>query len=44
MPRSLWTGSISFGLVNVPVKVTTAVRKKDVRFHQLHAKDGSRIL
>ena len=43
MPRSLWTGSISFGLVNVPVKVTTAVRKKDVRFHQLHAKDGARI-
>jgi DNA end-binding protein Ku len=44
MPRSLWTGSISFGLVNVPVKLTTAVRKKDVRFHQLHAKDGARIV
>ena len=44
MPRSLWSGSISFGLVNVPVKLTTAVRKKDVRFHQLHAKDGARIL
>lgn len=42
-PRSLWTGSISFGLVNVPVKMFTAVRKKDVRFHQLHAEDGSRI-
>ena len=36
-PRSLWTGAISFGLVNVPVKMFTAVRKKDVRFHQLEA-------
>lgn len=42
-PRSLWTGAISFGLVNVPVKMFTAVRKKDVRFHQLHADDGARI-
>ena len=43
MPRSIWTGSISFGLVNVPIKMYTAVRKQDVRFHQLHVKDGSRI-
>lgn len=43
MPRSIWSGAISFGLVNVPVKVFTAVRKKDVRFHQLHEKDGARI-
>jgi DNA end-binding protein Ku len=43
MARSIWSGAISFGLVNVPVKVFTAVRKKDVRFHQLHAKDGVRI-
>jgi DNA end-binding protein Ku len=43
MPRSIWSGAISFGLVNVPVKVFTAVRKKDVRFHQLHGKDGVRI-
>ena len=42
-PRSLWTGAISFGLVNVPIKMFTAVRKKDVRFHQLHAADGARI-
>ena len=42
-PRSIWSGAISFGLVNVPVKLYTAVRKKDVRFHQLHEKDGSRI-
>lgn len=43
MPRSIWSGAISFGLVNVPVKLFTAVRKKDVRFHQLHEKDGGRV-
>jgi DNA end-binding protein Ku len=43
MPRAIWSGSISFGLVNVPVKMTTAVSQKDVRFHQLHAADNARI-
>ena len=43
MPRSIWSGSISFGLVNVPVKLTTATSPKDVRFHQLHATDGGRV-
>ena len=43
MARSLWTGSISFGLVNVPVKAFTAVRDHDVHFHQLDKKSGSRI-
>jgi DNA end-binding protein Ku len=43
VPRPIWSGSISFGLVNVPVKLFTAVRKKTVRFHQLHAEDGGRI-
>jgi DNA end-binding protein Ku len=43
MPRSIWTGAISFGLVNVPVKLYSAVSKKSVRFHQLHDKDGVRI-
>lgn len=43
MPKAIWSGAISFGLVNVPVKLTTAVSKKDVRFHQLHAEDGARI-
>src|SRR5438105_13070487 len=43
MPRSIWTGAISFGLVNVPVKLYSAVSKKTVRFHQLHEKDGIRI-
>src|SRR5438132_11621599 len=43
MPRPIWTGSIAFGLVNVPVKVYSAVHQKEVRFHQLHDKDGGRI-
>ncbi len=43
MARAIWSGSISFGLVNVPVKLFTSVRKKDVRFNQLHAADGVRI-
>ena len=43
MPRAIWSGSISFGLVNVPVKMTTAVSQKDVRFHQLHDTDNVRI-
>ncbi len=43
MPRALWTGAISFGLVNVPVKLYSATSPKTVRFHQLHAKDGVRI-
>jgi DNA end-binding protein Ku len=41
--RSIWSGSISFGLVNVPVKLYTAVSRKTVSFHQLHDADGSRI-
>ncbi|HET6794190.1 MAG TPA: Ku protein [Acidimicrobiales bacterium] len=43
MARPIWSGSISFGLVNVPVKLYTAVRKKTIRFNQLHAADGARI-
>ena len=42
MARSIWTGSISFGLVSIPVRVFSAIREHDVRFHQL-APDGSRI-
>ena len=42
-PRSLWNGSIAFGLVNVPVKVYTATESKSVHFREVHAKDGSRI-
>lgn len=43
MARSMWAGSISFGLVNIPVRVFTAVRQKEIRFHMLHDEDGGRI-
>ncbi|HEX2023894.1 MAG TPA: Ku protein [Acidimicrobiales bacterium] len=43
MPRPIWSGAISFGLVNVPVKLFSAVSPKDVRFHQIDAKSNSRI-
>ncbi|MDX6706578.1 MAG: end-binding protein Ku [Solirubrobacteraceae bacterium] len=43
MPRSIWTGAISFGLVTVPVKMYSAVSRKTVRFHQLNGKTGVRI-
>src|SRR6266480_4122073 len=43
MPRAIWSGAISFGLVNVPVKLYSAVNRKTVRFHQLHGKTGVRI-
>ena len=43
MPRAIWTGSISFGLLNVPVKLYSAVSKQTVRFRELREKDGSRV-
>jgi len=43
MPRSIWSGAISFGLVNVPVKVYSARSAKTVRFHQLDGRTGTRI-
>lgn len=43
MPRSIWTGSVSFGLVNIPVKLFSAVSQKEIRFHMLHDADGARI-
>jgi DNA end-binding protein Ku len=43
MARSLWTGSLSFGLVNVPVALYSALVDQDVHFHQLHAKDHTPI-
>ncbi len=39
----MWKGSVSFGLVNVPVKLYTATASKDVAFHQVHREDGGRI-
>src|SRR3954466_12860413 len=43
MARSMWSGAISFGLVNVPIKLYSAVSKKTVRFHQLNGETGNRI-
>jgi DNA end-binding protein Ku len=43
MARALWSGSLSFGLVNVPVQLFSAVRDRDLHFRQLHEKDGSPI-
>jgi DNA end-binding protein Ku len=43
MARALWTGSLSFGLVTVPVALTSAVRDRDLHFRQLHAADASPI-
>jgi DNA end-binding protein Ku len=41
--RSIWKGSVAFGLVNVPVKVYSATEDHDLKFHQVHAKDKGRI-
>jgi DNA end-binding protein Ku len=43
MPRAMWTGTIGFGLVTVPVKLYSAVDRKTVRFHQLSGKSGVRV-
>ncbi len=43
MARAIWSGSISFGLVTIPVKLTGAVRSHELSFHMLHEKDDGRI-
>jgi DNA end-binding protein Ku len=43
MPRAIWSGSISFGLVNIPVKLYNAVSRKSVSFNQIDKRTGSRI-
>ena len=43
MPRAIWSGSISFGLLNVPVKLYSAVSKQTIRFRELRENDGSRV-
>jgi DNA end-binding protein Ku len=42
-PRSIWNGTITFGLVNVPIKLYTASESKTVHFSEVHAKDGAQI-
>jgi len=41
--RSIWKGSVAFGLVNVPVRLYSATEDRDVKFRQVHSKDGGRI-
>ncbi len=43
MPRAIWSGTISFGLVNVPVRMYSAIDENDLHFHYVHAPDASRI-
>ena len=43
MARAIWSGAISFGLVNIPVKLYSAVSKKTVRFHQIDSESGARV-
>jgi DNA end-binding protein Ku len=43
VPQAIWSGSISFGLVTVPVRLVSATKSRDVRFNQLEAESGARI-
>jgi DNA end-binding protein Ku len=43
MPRAIWTGTVSFGLVNVPVRMYTAIDEHTLRFHQVHTTDRGPI-
>ena len=43
MPRAIWSGTISFGLVSIPVKLFNAVSRKSVSFNQLDARSGARV-
>ncbi len=43
MPRSIWKGAISFGLISIPVKLYGATEQKDISFRQVHPEDGGRI-
>jgi len=43
VPKSIWNGTVTFGMVNVPIKLYSATESKTVHFHEVHAKDGARI-
>ena len=43
MPKSIWNGTVTFGMVNVPVKLYTATESKTVHFQEVHLKDGAKI-
>jgi DNA end-binding protein Ku len=42
-PRSIWNGTVTFGMVNVPIKLYSATESKSIHFHEVHLKDGSRV-
>jgi DNA end-binding protein Ku len=42
-PRSIWNGTVTFGLVNVPIKLYSATESKTVHFNEVHARDGAKI-
>jgi DNA end-binding protein Ku len=43
MPKSIWNGTITFGMVNVPIKLYAATESKSIHFHEVHVTDGARI-
>jgi DNA end-binding protein Ku len=43
MPRAIWTGTISFGLVNIPVRLFPATRRRNIRFHEIDSVTGQRV-
>jgi DNA end-binding protein Ku len=43
MPKSIWNGTVTFGMVNVPVKLYSATESKTVHFNEVHVKDGAKI-
>src|SRR3954447_21260166 len=43
MPRSIWNGTVSVGVVHIPVKLYSATESKTVHFHEVHAEDGARV-
>ncbi len=43
MPRAMWSGAISFGMVNIPIKLYAAVSRKTVHFNQLDSRTGARV-
>jgi DNA end-binding protein Ku len=43
MPKSIWNGTITFGMVNVPIKLYSATESKTVHFREVHGKDGAKV-
>ena len=43
MPHAIWSGSLGFGLVSIPVRLYSATEQKDVRFHQVEKETGRRV-